>query len=96
MRQRSADEEARTGQTAADLVPFAEELTHAVHEYGRDEVEKTIYRHLGLQPGVSCEIDTAIAAFVVLAAFGNPGQTPQEALAWITWDEHGYPLGRAA
>lgn len=96
MRQRSADEEARIAQTAADLVPFATELVRAVREVGRDDIEAVIYRHVGLQPGTSPEIDTAIAAFVVLAAFGTPDLTPEEALSWVTWDEHGYPLGEAA
>lgn len=94
LRHRSADEENRAGDLAEALIPFAEELIATVHDNGRDAVEKVIYRHLGLSPGISAEIDTAIASVVVLAAFADHYRSTIDALAWVTWDEHGRTLER--
>lgn len=96
MRQRSADEETRAGDMAAALVPFAAELVATVREYGRDDIEGVIYRHLGLSPGMGPETQTAIAAMVILAAMVDPDIPVEVALSWVTWDEHGYPPERAA
>lgn len=89
----SADRCRDLGDEAADLVPFAAELIGTVHDYGREEIAGVIRRHLGLDASMGDEVRTSIAALVVLAAMCDPERTPEEALSWVTWDEHGARLG---
>jgi hypothetical protein len=73
------------GALAAEMVPVATELVCAVHDHGVEEVA-----------AVLAKVPRAhmVALTVVLAALVDPDRPISEALAWVTWDEHGKPLQR--
>ncbi|NED96468.1 hypothetical protein G1H11_14250 [Phytoactinopolyspora alkaliphila] len=86
------EQEEQLRDMAEALVPFAAELVGCVHDYGRAEIEAVIYRHLGLSPAMGDEVQTAIAAMVVLAAMVNPDRSADELLTWTLVDPRMLPL----
>lgn len=75
---------AAKGRLAERMVPVALDLVGLVRGEGDADL-------IGEAIGVLSEQE-AKAAMVVLAAMVPQDRSPQELLAWVTWDEHGRPL----
>ena len=65
------------------LIPIAARLIGAVHDDGTIAIAHTL-----------AEVDAVDVPLllVILAASCDPDRSMEEALAWVTWDEHGRPL----
>lgn len=78
------------GDLAARMVPLAGELAFLVRTEDRESIGTWLDAH-----GIPDHAETR-ALLIVLAGLSSIDTTPEEQLAWVTWDEFGAALSKPA